>query len=239
MIEAFGLTDAGCVRQNNEDYFLVLPELGLYLVADGMGGAQAGEKASSQAAQAVAEVIRGTEVRDSSVLNLAFHEANRRVRTLAASNRTMEGMGTTLTAVLDCGDRLEIANVGDSRCYRVANGAAEPLTVDQTWVKEVGSKLGLGEEKLRNHPYRHVLTMAIGASNSLKVNQYTVHVEPNVPLLLCSDGLHGVISEENIAEIASSEQSLEAQCHLLVEAARSAGGPDNITVVLLQAAPES
>ena len=234
MIEAFGLTDPGCVRENNEDYFLVYPDIGLYLVADGMGGAKAGEKASRLAAETVAEVVRGSGVRDSSVLNLAFHEANRRVRSLAATDRSMEGMGTTLVAILDCGDNLELASVGDSRCYRTSNGTLELLTVDQTWVQEVGLKLGLDEEKLRNHPYRHVLTMAIGATNTLKVNLYTLPAHAGDSFLICSDGLHGVISEEIIRNTVSDEISLEAKCHSLIEAAREAGAPDNVTTVLLQ-----
>jgi PPM family protein phosphatase len=236
MMEAFGLTDPGCVRTNNEDYFLVYPELGLYLVADGMGGAKAGEKASRLAAETVAEVVHGSGVRDSSVLNLAFHEANRRVRTLAASDRAMEGMGTTLVAILEFGDSLELASVGDSRCYRMSAGTLELLTVDQTWVQEVGLKLGLDEEKLRNHPYRHVLTMAIGATNSLKVNLYTLPANAGDSFLICSDGLHGVISEEIIKNTVSDEKSLEAKCHSLVEAAHAAGAPDNVTTVLLQRA---
>jgi len=233
-MEAFGLTDPGCVRTNNEDYFLVHPELGLYLVADGMGGAKAGEQASRLAAETVAEVVHGSGVRDSSVLNLAFHEANRRVRSVAASDRTMEGMGTTLVAILDCGESLELASVGDSRCYRMSDGMLELLTVDQTWVQEVGLKLGLDEEKLRNHPYRHVLTMAIGATNSLKVNLYTLPAQAGDSFLICSDGLHGVISEEIIKNTISDEKSLEAKCHSLLEAAHAAGAPDNVTTVLLQ-----
>ncbi len=235
-MEAFGLTDPGCVRANNEDYFLVHPELGLYLVADGMGGAKAGEKASRLAAETVDEVVHGSGVRDSSVLNLAFHEANRRVRTLAATDRAMEGMGTTLVAILECGDNLELASVGDSRCYRLSAGMLELLTVDQTWVQEVGLKLGLDEEKLRNHPYRHVLTMAIGATNSLKVNLYTLPANAGDSFLICSDGLHGVISEEIIKNTISDGKSLEAKCHSLVEAAHAAGAPDNVTTVLLQPA---
>ena len=170
----FGMTDVGRVRQNNEDFFLVKPEIGLYLVADGMGGALAGEKASRVAADTLAEVVGNGETRDAALLIEAFHEANRRVRTLAATNSSMEGMGTTLVAVLDCEDRLEIASVGDSRGYLFRDGKLTPITVDQTWVQEVGLKLGLEEEKLRSHPYRHVLTMAIGASNALKIHTYTL-----------------------------------------------------------------
>lgn len=236
MLEAYGLTDAGCVRSNNEDYYLIDPDLGLYLVADGMGGAQAGERASQLAAETVAEVVRQGPARDAAVLANAFQEANRRVLSLAASDRSMEGMGTTLVAVLDCGDRLEIASVGDSRCYFFSPLGVSPITVDQTWVQEVGMKLGLDEEKLRSHPYRHILTMAIGASNSLKIHFYTAHLSAGEGLLLSSDGLHGVVPLERITETLTSPRSLEARCHLLVEAAKSAGGPDNVTVVVLRSA---
>jgi protein phosphatase len=238
MLEAQGATDPGCVRQNNEDYFLVKPEIGLYLVADGMGGALAGEKASRIAADTLAEVVGNGETRDADLLIEAFHEANRRVRALAAADSSMEGMGTTLVAVLDCEDRLEIASVGDSRGYLFRDGKLTPITVDQTWVQEVGLKLGLEEEKLRSHPYRHVLTMAIGASNALKIHRYTLPVTPNQQLLLSSDGLHGVVSEEILAETLRSERSLEAKSHSLIEAARAGGGPDNITVVLLRTVDE-
>jgi len=234
MLDAYGLTDPGCVRQNNEDRFLVEPEIGLYLVADGMGGAQAGEKASKIAAETVAEVMGDAPDRNGEVLVEAFHEANRRVRALAASNSAMDGMGTTLVAVLECGDRLEIASVGDSRCYLFADGRLTGVTVDQSWVQEVGLKLGLTEEKLHTHPYRHVLTMAIGASNSLKVNFYTLPIVAGQQLMLSSDGLHGVVPEEKLADTLNSERSLDAKCHSLIESARNSGGPDNITVVLLR-----
>ncbi len=236
MVEAYGLTDPGRVRSNNEDYFLLDPDHGLYLVADGMGGAQGGEKASKLAAETVAEIVQGASSRDGELLEQAFHEANRRVRTLAAADSSLEGMGTTLVAVLAGEDRLEIASVGDSRCYMFADSALSPVTVDQTWVQEVGSKLGLDEEKLKTHPYRHVLTMAIGAAEELKVHFHTVPIRPNLQLLLTSDGLHGVIPEETVEETLRSERSLADKCHLLIEAARAAGGPDNITVVLLRTA---
>lgn len=234
MVDAYGLSDPGRVRENNEDYFLIASERGLYIVADGMGGAQAGEKASKLAAETVAEVIVRNDSRDRELLAEAFHEANHRVRSLASSDSSLEGMGTTLVAVLECEERLEIASVGDSRCYLFADSQLSTITVDQTWVQEVGTRLGLAEDKLKSHPYRHVLTMAIGASHALKIHFHTLPLAPNQQILLSSDGLHGVISEETVADILSSEQSLADKCHLLVEAARSAGGPDNITVVLLQ-----
>jgi protein phosphatase len=234
MLEAYGLTDAGCVRQNNEDYFLMQPEIGLYLVADGMGGAQAGEQASRLAAETVSEVVRAGGPPSPELLVKAFAEANRRVLEAASSDPLLEGMGTTLVALLECGPTLAIASVGDSRCY-VFNGAGLSLiTIDQTWVQEVGRRLGIGEEQLRVHPMRHVLTMAIGAQPALKIHTHSLPRRPGVEFLLSSDGLHGVLDHETIAEILASERTLAAKCHYLIEAAREAGGPDNITAVLLR-----
>lgn len=234
MLEACGLTDRGCVRKNNEDYFVIDPELGLYLVADGMGGAQAGEYASKLAAQTVVEVVRSGGPPSRELLVRAFTEANSSVLQAASGDPLLEGMGTTLVALLECGPNLAIASVGDSRCYAFNSSGLALLTVDQTWVQEVGRRLGIAEEQLRGHPMRHVLTMAIGAQPSLKIHTSTLPRRPGVEFLLSTDGLHGVVDERTIAEILAGERILAAQCHYLIEAARKAGGPDNITVVLLR-----
>ena len=238
MIEAFGATDPGCVRGNNEDCFLIAPAIGLYAVADGMGGAQAGEHASHLAVQTVLEVIQksaGNPVPNSeSPLEAAFQEANRRVFHASEQDPAMEGMGTTLVAALEQDGHLTVASVGDSRVYVYDQQGLAPVTEDQTWVNEVGRKLGLSEEMLKNHPYRHVLTMAIGVSEDLRVHTYRLQPPPGAQVLLCSDGLHGVTSEAEIQKVLASNQSLEAKCRSLIEAARAAGGPDNITAVLLK-----
>ena len=234
MLEAAGLTHQGSVRTNNEDYFLILPDLGLYLVADGMGGAQAGERASHLASETVAETFRQTAARDSATLLAAFNQAHRAVREAASSDPAMEGMGTTLVAALETGEEILIASVGDSRAYVAEDGVLRLATADQTWVHEVGRPLGIDEDGLRSHPMRHVLTMAIGAGAPLRVHQYSLAPKPGTQILLSTDGLHGVVGEEIIAETLNSGQSLAAKCHYLIEAAIRAGGPDNITVVLLR-----
>jgi protein phosphatase len=234
MLEAYGLSDRGCVRQNNEDYYLIKPENGLYAVADGMGGAQAGERASKIAVDTVLEVVARSANGSADVLREAFEEANRRVLELASTDSTLTGMGTTLVALLECGERLEVASVGDSRCYLFSHEILSLVTVDQTWVQEVGRRLGMHEDQLRYHPMRHVLTMAIGASTSLKIHTNSLAREPGAQLLLSSDGLHGVVSQQTIAEALGSERSLAEKCHYLIEAARKAGGPDNITAVVLR-----
>jgi PPM family protein phosphatase len=235
MLEAFGLSDSGCVRQNNEDCYLISSKDRLYIVADGMGGAQAGEHASKLAVETVALVIQNASIPDGETLFQAFREANQRVMKASASNPELEGMGTTLVAALESGPELLIDSVGDSRAYVFSAGELTAITEDQTWVNEVGRKLGIDEPSLKTHPMRHVLTMAIGVSPELRVHSYTVRPEPGALILLSSDGLHGVIEPGVIADKLSGNGSLQAKCERLIDAAKQAGGPDNITVVLLQA----
>jgi protein phosphatase len=237
MLEAFGASDPGCVRSNNEDYFLVVPAIGLYLVADGMGGAQAGEHASRLAAETIQQAVtQNGKTMDADALVGAFGRANQRVMDAAAGNPEMEGMGTTLVAVLESDGELLIASVGDSRVYTFDNGVLSAVTEDQTWVNEVGRRLGIDEENLKSHPMRHVLTMAIGVSENLRVHTYRVKPTPGMLILLSSDGLHGVVGDDEIKKGLTSGASLEGKSKELITLARSRGGPDNITVVLLRAA---
>ena len=237
MLEAFGASDPGCVRTNNEDYFLVVPTIGLYLVADGMGGAQAGEHASRLAAETIRQAVQQNgKVMDSDGLVAAFGSANQRVMEAAASNPEMEGMGTTLVVAVDRNGELLVASVGDSRVYTFDQGALHAITEDQTWVNEVGRPLGIEEESLKNHPMRHVLTMAIGVSENLRVHTYRIKPSPGMLVLMCSDGLHGVVSDEDLKKALASPASLEAMSKELIAQARSRGGPDNITAVRLSAA---
>lgn len=234
MLEAFGLSDRGCVRTNNEDSFLLDPDAGLYLLADGMGGAQAGETASQLAVETVAGFVRSAPERNVNVLIEAFQEANRRVLSRAATDLSLNGMGTTLVGVMVCGEELAIASVGDSRVYLFEEGILFPITEDQTWANEVGRRLGLDDDRLKSHPMRHVLTMAIGVESALRIHSYSVRPAAGVQFLLCSDGLHGVVTQETMVNALIPERTLEAQCHYLVDAARQSGGPDNVTVVLLR-----
>jgi protein phosphatase len=237
MLEAFAISDKGCIRTNNEDYFLIDPERGVYVLADGMGGAKAGECASRMAVETVAETVRSAPERDSQVLIRAAEEANRRVLEAAHNDPSLEGMGTTLVAALDLDSELAIASVGDSRAYVMDDQGLHIITDDQTWVNEVGRPLGLDEESLRHHPMRHVLTMAIGASSPLAINHYRVPLAAGNLVLICSDGLHGVIDlgqMEQILAVSRNGASLEDSCKRLIEAAKDAGGPDNVTAVLMR-----
>lgn len=236
MLEAVAMSDKGCVRTNNEDYCLIEPDRGLYVLADGMGGAKAGEKASRLAVDTVADIVHSSSRLDSQVLLTAVEEANRRVLAAAHSDPGLEGMGTTLVAALDLAEGFSIASVGDSRAYVLDDGGFRVITDDQTWVNEVGRPLGLDEESLRNHPMRHVLTMAIGASAPLTVNYYSVPLQAGALVLLCSDGLHGVLEPPHLEQIMRQGRhgSLEESCNELIAAAKEAGGPDNVTVILVR-----
>lgn len=235
MIESYGVSDPGCVRSNNEDCFLVEPSLGLYVVADGMGGAQAGEHASRMAVDTVRQVIElTTPPRASAALQSAFAEANQRVALAAENDPELDGMGTTLVAALDNGTEIFVASVGDSRVYAFLDGQLIPVTEDQTWVNEVGRRLGLDEATLKTHPMRHVLTMAIGVSDQLRMHSYRIESKPGMLVLMCSDGLHGVVPDADITAALANSGTLEEKCQKLIALAKERGGPDNITAVLLK-----
>jgi|SRR5690348_10952878 PPM family protein phosphatase len=236
MLEAFGLSDPGCVRSNNEDYFISDTEMGIFILADGMGGANAGEFASHLSAETIYEFLLHAPSRNGlDTLQEAFLEANQFVRKAAKTNPGLEGMGTTLLVARDMGEgRLQVGSVGDSRAYLLSQDGLSLITQDQTWVAEVGARLGLSDEALRSHPMRHVLTMAVGTAEDLRVHSRVIQLTTGDQVLLCSDGLHGVLDEKTLREALDSEKSLPEKCHYLVEAAKEKGGPDNVTVLLIQ-----
>jgi protein phosphatase len=219
------------VRPVNQDAYLIDPRLGLYLVADGMGGAKAGEKASALAIETVAGHYRseGEQAR----LDQAFHAAHEAVRSYSAKDLCCSGMGTTLVGVHIGSGGVHLASAGDSRAYLWSSGALERLTKDHSWIEEVGRRIGLCEDVLKRHPFRHVITMAIGVESELEVRQQWLVPPPGSRLLLCSDGLHGYVSEETITATLGSERSLESRAHHFIEASKRAGAPDNVTVVLI------
>lgn len=236
MLEAFGLSDPGCVRPNNEDYFITDCEAGVFVLADGMGGANAGELASRLGAEKLYHtLLQAAPSNGVGLLEQAFVEANSVVRQSAQTDSALDGMGTTLLVARKLEDGLfEVGSVGDSRAYLKSAGQLSLVTEDQTWVAEVGSQLGLSDEALKKHPYRHVLTMAIGSTEDLRVYSRKIAVHPGDQLLLCSDGLHGVLSEAALKEVLESPLSLPDKCRELIRAAKAAGGPDNVTAILIQ-----
>jgi protein phosphatase len=238
--EVCAKSDRGKVRLKNEDHFFIDQARGLYLLADGMGGARGGERASQLAVETVAELLSEKSAPDASALLHAVESANERVLAEARGNPRLDGMGTTLVAAVDLGESFAIASVGDSRAYLCDKAGLRAITEDQTWVQEVGRPLGLDEETLSRHPMRHVLTMALGVAEVVDVRYYKIVVDSGSFLLLSSDGLHGVVPagliETILREDGPGNATLEDKCDHLIQAARLAGGPDNITVVLIRAA---
>jgi PPM family protein phosphatase len=236
MLEACALTDPGKVRTTNQDFFRIVPDLSLYVLADGMGGARGGARASQLAVETVAEILGKSAHRDAAALLGAVEEANARVLHEATSDPRFEGMGTTLVAALETTENdLAIASVGDSRAYVFEAGKLRAVTEDQTWVHEVGRTLGLDEISLKTHPMRHVLTMAVGVGTAIRIRYYGVALKPGSVMMLSSDGLHGVVPEEQIERILNkTHATCQEICGELISAANEAGSPDNVTVLLIR-----
>lgn len=231
MLEAVGFSDQGLIRKNNEDRFFSSAPAGLCVLADGMGGAQAGEMASSLAVAAVAEIV-ASQLPSPLLLETAFYEADRRVREAAESDTSLRGMGTTLVAALETPSGIAISNIGDSRCWLWENDRLTLLTSDQSWANEVGRSLGLSAEALSVHPLRNALTMAVGAGVQRQVQSRVVPVQDGSVILLSSDGLHGVVTPDAISAVLSAGGPLLFLCQGLIDLALASGGPDNVTVVL-------
>jgi protein phosphatase len=231
MQEAVGFSDQGLVRKNNEDRFFSSAAAGLCVLADGMGGAQAGEMASSLAIAAVREIAT-SESPSLLLLETAFQEADLRVRQAASSDMSLRGMGTTLVAALETPAGIAVSNIGDSRCWLWEKGGLTLLTSDQSWANEVGRSLGLSAEELSVHPLRHALTTAVGVGIPRQVQSCVVPVQAGSLILLSSDGLHGVASHDAIAAVLSAGGPLLFLCQGLIDIALANGGPDNVTVVL-------
>src|SRR5579875_3351532 len=217
MLEAFGLSDPGCVRSSNEDYFISDCDAGLFILADGMGGANAGEYAARLSAEKIYNFLLDPAHRNGAgTLEQAFEETNTIVRETAKDNPALDGMGTTLVVARKvAGDQFQIGSVGDSRAYLLSQNRLSLITQDQTWVAEVGSRLGLTDEAIKKHPMRHVLTMAVGTSDELRMSLRVIEMAKGDQLLLCSDGLHGVVQEENLIETLESGKTLPEKCHYL------------------------
>jgi PPM family protein phosphatase len=229
-----GVTDPGRRRRRNEDAYVCQPPL--FAIADGMGGAQAGEVASGLAA-AVLEEATGDERGEERVSSL-IQEANRRVFQRSHEDAATSGMGTTMTvALLDNSDgTIAFGHVGDSRAYRVRGGELEQLTDDHSLVGELVRSGRLSPEEAESHPQRSVITRALGTEPDVDVDTFTVEAEPGDIYLLCSDGLTDMISTRDILVAVEDSRDLDDAARSLVDAANGGGGEDNITVVLFEIA---
>lgn len=245
-IRAWGLSEVGVTRTHNEDYFEIDPRRRLFLVADGMGGHSHGEVASRTAVQAVREYLEdrlapvestegptGTEAQ-ALLLRSAIHTAHEEVLCAIRQDGTLTGMGTTLVALLVCGESVAVAHVGDSRAYRLRQQRLDLLTEDHTWVHEQVMAGFLSEEQARVHPLKNVVTRALGSEGDIQVDVREVPVEAGDRFLLCSDGLTTMMRDAEIAETLATGESLQDVCRELVQGAKSRGGFDDVTVVVVE-----
>ncbi|MEX0592916.1 MAG: Stp1/IreP family PP2C-type Ser/Thr phosphatase [Nitriliruptoraceae bacterium] len=232
---AAGISDIGRVRTSNEDAYLAGDSV--YAVADGMGGHVAGEVAASTALEPIA-ALEGKIFADSSAavtaLRAAVVEANDRVTQMAEAEPSYHGMGTTLTAVIVEGQRLHVAHVGDSRAYLLRDGQFSQLTDDHTLVQHLVNEGQITLEEAAQHPQRSIITRAIGVSHDIDVDSMTLELLPDDVLLLCSDGLTGVVGDATIAGEINRPDDPSDVVARLVKLANDAGGPDNVTAILLR-----
>jgi protein phosphatase len=228
------VTDAGRRRRHNEDSFVCEPPL--FAVADGMGGAQAGEIASRLAATALRDP-RPDEASGEPLVVSLIQEANRRVYERAHEDVAASGMGTTMTAALLEGDTVAIGHVGDSRAYRIRDSALEQLTEDHSLVAELVRSGKLSPEEAEVHPQRSVITRALGTEPDVDVDSFSITVRAGDVLMLCSDGLTSMVADRRILELVEKHRDdLERAGKALVDEANREGGEDNITVILFEVA---
>ncbi len=244
-VEAAGLSDVGCQRENNEDSSLYWEPADneefkrkgrLAIIADGMGGHEGGLEASRMAVETIRDVYdAGFRDDPQAMLMEGFAAAHVRIRDYAERHPAFFGMGTTCTAVVVRGYQLYFAHVGDSRLYRMRDANIERLTRDHSYVSRLVESGLVRAEDAEKHPQRHILTAALGAGMQLDVQSApaSLHVQAGDDLLLCTDGLWGLVREEELGAALRANPPAEC-CAALVKLARSRGGPDNITLQVLR-----
>jgi serine/threonine protein phosphatase PrpC len=235
IVEHAGATDVGRQRQTNEDDLLLSPPF--FAVADGMGGAKAGEVASRLATEAFADEGDADAPPERRLAEIA-RGANRRIYELASRDETRRGMGTTLTAAMVAGSEVSIGHVGDSRAYRLREGTLEQLTKDHSLVAELERSGQISPEAAEHHPQRSIITRALGPEPDVDVDTYTVPGKAGDVFLLCSDGLTSMVSDDEVGAVLRQADSLKEAAEALVRAANQSGGKDNITVVLFRLGDE-
>ena len=239
MLKAYAKTDIGRKRQLNQD-FIYLSEMpvgnlpNLFIVADGMGGHNAGDYASRYAVETMVDVIGASfEKSPIKILGGAIERANTLIRQRAQEEKAYSGMGTTVVAATCIGKYLEVANVGDSRLY-VINDTIMQITQDHSLVAEMVRMGGIDKESARNHPDKNIITRAIGARDYIEPDFFNLELQAGDMILLCSDGLTNMIDDEEIRRILSEGGSLEERVEKLVDTANQNGGKDNISVIVIE-----
>src|SRR5687767_7437450 len=242
-------TDVGMRRNHNEDYFSLIEDEQLFIVADGMGGHASGEVASKLAAETVGEFYQRTKDEDATWpykmdRSLSYIEnrlvcgiklANYRIFEAACRDLRFKGMGTTIVTALIQGDKIYIGHVGDSRCYRIRNGSITQITRDHSLLEDYKeAKPDMTEEEQRNFPHKNVITRALGMRDTVQVDIRAHQIKSGDVYLLCSDGLSGMVPDDQISQITGNAKSLERAVAELVDAANRNGGTDNVTTLMLQ-----
>jgi protein phosphatase len=250
-----GLSDVGRQREHNEDRFVLLPEHSLYIVADGMGGHRAGDVASKIATEEVAEFFKttltdditwpfpfdATKTEEENRLITGIKLANRKIYDKALASRELHGMGTTVVGLLYAAKRNQVyvAHVGDSRCYRIRNGQIEQLTRDHSLINEYLQAMPELPSEQRDNLPKNVITRALGMHDQVQVDTKVDVPLPGDTYVLCSDGLSGMLADQEICEIVTTNrEDLELAVRKLVERANEHGGEDNVTAVVVKVADE-
>ncbi len=238
MITSFSITDIGKKRKLNQDFVYASDEpIGnlpnIYIVADGMGGHNAGDYASKCTVETIVrEVQNSFEKSPIRILSKAIREANDKVRRKARSDVNLTGMGTTVVAATCMGKYLQVANVGDSRLY-IINDEIRQITRDHSLVEEMIRMGGLDREAARNHPDKNIITRAIGAKDTIEIDFFNEELKSGDIVLMCSDGLTNMLQDEEINAILKGAGTLKERAEKLVEAANNNGGRDNIAVIII------
>lgn len=239
MLKSYAITDIGRRRKLNQDfiYFSETPVGNLpnvFIVADGMGGHNAGELASRYTVETIVEEITASfEKNPVIILGKAIEKANANTRRKASEDKALFGMGTTVVIATCIGRYLEVANVGDSRLYLI-NNDIEQITVDHSLVEEMIRMGGIDRESARNHPDKNIITRAIGARDTVEADFFNLELQAGDTILLCSDGLTNMVKDEEIQQIIKNGKSLKERAEALVQAANNNGGKDNISVIIIE-----
>lgn len=240
MIKTFSITDIGIRRKLNQDYvFTSEISIGnldnLFIVADGMGGHNAGDYASKYTVRTIVEEVgRAREDSTVTILENAIKKANAHIRKKANEVEDYNGMGTTVVAATIEDDVLTVANVGDSRLYVINSDEIKQITRDHSLVEEMIRMGGLAREQARSHPDKNIITRAIGAQDDVDVDFFHVRLEKGDMILMCSDGLTNMVEDEEIRLILNGQRDIVEKAQRLVYAANENGGKDNIAVVLIE-----
>lgn len=237
--QSAGTSDVGLRRSNNEDAYLLASEVGLYAVADGMGGADAGEVASDIFVKTAGEVFGQTpathEDETSVRVQEVFRRANDRMIDYITMNSLVKGMGCTAELLTFTGDRYIVGHVGDSRTYLLRDGELRQITKDHSLVQQQVDQGFITAADAKNHSMKNIVLRALGTDPNLSLDLIRGRVLPLDIFLLCSDGLTDMVDDEVLRRILCSQQALPDKAHQLIESALTAGGRDNVTVVLCQA----